>query len=33
VVDLIVDKAAVEDQKFSKNDLLKEDDLPAGYEA
>jgi len=33
VVDLIVDKAAVEDQKVSKDDLLKEDDLPAGYEA
>ncbi|WP_337188449.1 trigger factor [Phenylobacterium sp.] len=31
VVDLIVSKAKVEDQAVSKDDLLKEDDLPAGY--
>ncbi|HEY2358800.1 MAG TPA: trigger factor [Phenylobacterium sp.] len=31
VVDLIVDKAKVKDQKVSKDDLMKDDDLPAGY--
>jgi trigger factor len=33
VVDLIVDKAKVKDQKVTKEDLLKEDDLPEGYGA
>jgi trigger factor len=32
VVDLIVSKAKVKDKKVSKDELLKEDDLPAGYE-
>jgi len=32
VVDLIVSKAQVKDKKVSKDELLKEDDLPAGYE-
>jgi trigger factor len=31
VVDLIISKAKVEDEKVSKEDLLKEDDLPEGY--
>ena len=31
VVDLIVEKAKVKDQKVSKDDLMKDDDLPAGY--
>jgi trigger factor len=31
VVDLIVSKAQVEDKTVSKEELLKEDDLPAGY--
>jgi trigger factor len=31
VVDLIVEKAAVTDEKISKEDLLKDDDLPEGY--
>jgi trigger factor len=31
VVDLIVSKAKVKEKKVSKDDLLKEDDLPAGY--
>lgn len=31
VVDLIVEKAKVEDQTVSKDELLKEDELPAGY--
>jgi trigger factor len=31
VVDLIVEKATVEDEKVSKDDLLKDDDLPDGY--
>ena len=31
VVDLIVAQAKVKDQKVSKDDLLKEDDMPAGY--
>jgi trigger factor len=31
VVDLIVGKAKVKDQKVSKEDLMKDDDLPAGY--
>jgi trigger factor len=31
VVDLIVSKAKVEDEQVSKEDLLKEDDLPEGY--
>ena len=31
VVDLIVDKAKVKDQKVSKDDLMKDDELPAGY--
>lgn len=33
VVDLIVAKAKVEDEKVSKEDLLKEDDMPAAYRA
>lgn len=33
VVDLIVSKAQVEDEKVSKEDLLKEDDMPAAYKA
>ena len=33
VVDLIIEQAKVEDQKVSKDDLLKEDDMPAGYGA
>ncbi len=33
VVDLIVEQAKVKDQKVSKDDLLKEDDMPAGYGA
>ena len=32
VVDLIVSKAKVKDKKVSKDELMKEDDLPAGYE-
>jgi trigger factor len=32
VVDLIVEKAKVEDKPVSKDELLKEEDLPAGYE-
>jgi trigger factor len=31
VVDLIVSKAQVEDEKVSKEDLLREDDMPAAY--
>jgi trigger factor len=31
VVDLIVSKAKVEDEQVSKEELLKEDDLPEGY--
>ena len=31
VVDLIVAKAKVKDKKVSKDELMKEDDLPAGY--
>ena len=31
VVDLILARAKVEDAKISKEELLKEDDLPAGY--
>jgi trigger factor len=31
VVDLIVSKAKVEEKQVSKDELLKEDDLPAGY--
>ncbi|WP_309092670.1 trigger factor [Phenylobacterium sp.] len=31
VVDLIIEKAKVEDKKVSKDELLKEDDLPEGY--
>jgi trigger factor len=31
VVDLIVEKAKVKDKKVSKEELLKEEDLPAGY--
>jgi trigger factor len=31
VVDLIVEKAKVKDQKVSKDDLMKDDDLPEGY--
>ncbi len=31
VVDLIVEKAKVKDTKVSKDELLKDDDLPAGY--
>ena len=33
VVDLIVNKATVTDEKVSKEDLLKEDDMPDGYGA
>jgi trigger factor len=33
VVDLIVEKAKVEDKAVSKDDLMKEDDLPEGYSA
>jgi trigger factor len=33
VVDLIVEQAKVKDQKVSKDELLKEDDMPAGYAA
>jgi trigger factor len=33
VVDLIVGQAKVKDQKVSKDELMKEDDLPAGYGA
>jgi trigger factor len=33
VVDLIVEKAKVKDQKVTKDDLLKDDELPAGYGA
>jgi trigger factor len=32
VVDLIVSKAKVKEKKVSKDELMKEDDLPAGYE-
>ena len=32
VVDLIVEKAKVKDQKVTKDDLLKDDDLPDGYD-
>jgi trigger factor len=31
VVDLIIEKAKVKDKKVSKDELLKEDDLPEGY--
>ena len=31
VVDLIVERAKVEDQKVTKDDLLKDDELPEGY--
>ena len=31
VVDLLVSKAKVKDKKVSKDELMKEDDLPAGY--
>jgi trigger factor len=33
VVDLIVGQAKVEDEKVSKEELLKEDEMPAGYGA
>lgn len=33
VVDLIVEKATVKDEKVSKEELLKEDDMPEGYGA
>ena len=33
VVDLIVSKAKVEDEQVSKEDLLREDDMPAAYKA
>ena len=33
VVDLIVSRAKVEDEKVSKEDLLREDDMPAAYKA
>lgn len=33
VVDLIIEKAEVKDEKVSKDDLLKEDDMPEGYGA
>ena len=32
-LDLIVEKATVTDEKVSKDDLLKEDDMPEGYSA
>lgn len=32
VVDLIIEKAKVTDKKVSKDELLKDDELPAGYE-
>ena len=32
VVDLIVSQAKVKEKKVSKDELMKEDDLPAGYE-
>ena len=31
VVDLIVSQAKVKEKKVSKDDLMKEDDLPEGY--
>jgi trigger factor len=31
VVDLIVEKAKVKDTKVSKDELMKDDDLPEGY--
>ncbi len=31
VVDLIIEKATVKDKKISKEELMKDDDLPAGY--
>jgi trigger factor len=31
VVDLIVEKAKVKDKKVSKDELLKEEELPEGY--
>ena len=33
VVDLMVEKATVKDKKVSKDELMKEDDLPEGYGA
>jgi trigger factor len=33
VVDLIIEKAKVKDEKVSKDELLKEDDMPEGYAA
>ena len=33
VVDLIVEKAKVKDQKVTKDDLMKDDELPEGYGA
>ncbi|WP_340644415.1 trigger factor [Phenylobacterium sp.] len=33
VVDLIIEQAKVKDQKVTKDDLLKEDDMPEGYGA
>ena len=33
VVDLIVGKAKVKDRKVSKDDLMKDDELPEGYDA
>ena len=33
VVDLIIEQAKVKDEKVSKDDLLKEDDMPEGYGA
>jgi trigger factor len=33
VIDLIVDKAKVKDEKVSKEELLKEDEMPDGYSA
>jgi len=33
VVDLIVGKAEVKEEEVSKDDLMKEDDMPAGYDA
>jgi len=33
VVDLIIEKAAVTDEEVSKDDLLKEDEMPEGYDA
>jgi trigger factor len=33
VVDLIIEKAKVKDKKVPKDELMKDDDLPEGYDA